>query len=107
MQGRVVQPRLAFAQVVHEQVTHRAAFDAVAVDQLLTAQLALRPQPTHRRRVAGEHAGRAQQLIEVRAARRPCRHPVFLGARSSCTQSPTVMSPTPPPLAARMARDPA
>src|SRR5664280_854857 len=69
VQGRVVHAGLAFAQVIHEQVAHRPAHDAVAVDQLLTAELALRSQAPYRRRVVTEHPGGAQQLVEVRAAR--------------------------------------
>ena len=48
MQGGVVDSGLAFAQVVHEQVADRAAGDAVAVDQLLAAELALGLQRPHR-----------------------------------------------------------
>lgn len=38
--GRVVQPRLTFLQVVHEHVTHRLAFDLIPVDEFGDRQLA-------------------------------------------------------------------
>ena len=69
MQGGVVDGRLAFPQVVHQQVTDRPAGDLVSVDQLLAPEPALGSQPAHRRHIAGEHSHAAEQLVEVRAGR--------------------------------------
>ncbi len=69
VQGGVVDGRLAFPQVVHQQVTDRPAGDLVPVDQLLAPEPALGSQSPHRRRVAGEHSQGAEQLVEVRASR--------------------------------------
>lgn len=70
MQVRVVHSGLTLAEVVHEQVTHRPAGQAVAVDELFTAELPLRTQASHRWRGATEHAGSARQSAEARTARR-------------------------------------
>ena len=69
LQGGEVHRRLAFAQVVDQHVAHRAAGDAVAVDQLLATGLPAAEEHFYRgRRVRAEVAVRAQHLIEQRAA---------------------------------------
>ena len=68
LQGGEVHRRLAFAQVVDQHVAHRAAGDAVAVDQLLAAGLSTAEEHFDRGgRLRAEVAVRAQQLIEQRA----------------------------------------
>ena len=67
VQGGVVDSGLAFAQVVHQQVPDRAAFDAVAVDQLPAAELALGLQRPPGRGSLAEDPRGPQQLVEVRA----------------------------------------
>ena len=54
-QRDVVDDGLAFAQVVDQQIPHRAADEVVAVDHLLDADLAFHPagDSTHGRRGAG------------------------------------------------------
>ena len=60
VQGGVVDSGLAFAQVVHQQVPDGAAFDAVAIDQLLAAELALGLQrPPRAGRLAEDPAARS------------------------------------------------
>jgi hypothetical protein len=65
-QGGVVEHRLAFCQVGDEDVADRAAGDAVAVDQLGRAELALGAErPEGRGCIRGEHAHLVQQLVEA------------------------------------------
>jgi hypothetical protein len=67
VQGGVVDSGLAFTQVVHQKVPDRPAFDAVAVDQLLAAELPLGPQRPPGRGSRAEDPRGPQQLVEVRA----------------------------------------
>ena len=67
VQGGVVDGGLPFTQVVHQQVPDRAAFDAVAADQLLAAELALGLQRPAGRGSGAEDPRGPQQLVEVRA----------------------------------------
>ena len=67
MQGGVVDSGLAFAQVVHQQILDGAAFDAVAADQLLAAELAPGLQRPPGRSSLTEDSRGSQQLVEVRA----------------------------------------
>jgi hypothetical protein len=69
LQRGEVHRRLAFAQVVDQNVTHRVAGDLVAVDQLLTGRLPAAGEHLHRGgRVLAQATKAAQQLIEQRAA---------------------------------------
>jgi hypothetical protein len=64
-QGRVVEHRLAFAQVGDQDVADRAAGNPVAVDQLGRAELTGGAErPEGRGCVRGEHAHLVQQLVE-------------------------------------------
>lgn len=67
VQGGVVNSGLAFAQIVHQQIPDGAAFDAVAADQLLAAELALGLQRPPGRSSLTEDPRGSQQLVEVRA----------------------------------------
>jgi len=66
--GDVVDPDLAFAQVVDQQVTHWLVLQVAPVDELLDAELALPAKGPHGRcHAAAEHPERVQQLVEVGA----------------------------------------
>ena len=65
VQAGVVQRRLTFPQVVHEQVTDRAIDQLVAVDQLLRCLLPASAQPAeHRRCIVAEHSEVSQDPVE-------------------------------------------
>jgi hypothetical protein len=65
-QGAVVEPDLAFAQVIHQQVADRPAGDVVAVDELLDRQLAVGPEHADGGGgVCREHLQRVKGLVEA------------------------------------------
>ena len=67
-QGRVVHRELVLLKVIHEQVTDRPASDAILADQLGGTELAPCGEHPHAgRRLRREHAGRAEQLIEIQS----------------------------------------
>jgi len=67
-QADVVDADLAFPQIVDQQIAHRPALEAAAIDQLLHAELPPVGQRPHGRRGGGvKHAECVQQLVEVRA----------------------------------------
>ena len=69
-EGAVVDARLAFAQVVHEQVADRPAGKVIPVDQLLDGELPGEPGADHPdagRRSGREDPGRVQELVDERA----------------------------------------
>src|SRR6266536_3075370 len=66
-EGAVVDARLAFAQVVHEQVADRPAGKVIPVDQLLDGELPGEPGADHPdagRRSGREDPGRVQELVD-------------------------------------------
>jgi len=64
-EGGVVDADLAFPQIVDQQIAHRSAFDAAAVDQLCHGELPLVVQCPHGRCSAvTENAHGVQQLVE-------------------------------------------
>ena len=67
-QGGVVDSELLLAQVVHDQVMDRAAGDGIPAEHLARAQLPLGDEHPGGGGGAGrEHAGAAEQLVEVHA----------------------------------------
>ena len=102
-QGDVVDADLAFPEIVDQQIAHRPALDAAAVDELFHAELTLVGQRPHgRRRGVAEHAEGVQHLVEVRALVVSEESQTSAATSSSSRQSPVVMSATAPPLAAMM-----
>ena len=67
-QGGVIDGELLLAQVIHDQVMDRAAGDGIPAEHLARAQLPLGDEHPGGGRGAGwEHAGAAEQLVEVHA----------------------------------------
>ena len=67
-QRGVVDGELLLAQVIHDQVMDRAAGDGIPAEHLGRAQLPLGDEHPGGGRGAGrEHAGSAEQLVEVHA----------------------------------------
>ena len=102
-QAGVVERRLPFLQVRHEQITHRPADDTVPVDQLGGAELALGGERAASvgRGVRAEHPHRCAATGRTPSprSRRTVRPST---SADSSRQSPTVMSRRVPPLTARI-----